>query len=82
MDLTHKKRKLFALNPKCLFISIMIVALYWNLPPKNARAAVVLLFGTYVGIAWYDELYNCDQRLERGVFDAVTGFFKPSTHFS
>ena len=38
------------------------------------------MVSTYIAIAWYDELYDCDERLvaQGGLFGAVTGPLKPA----
>ena len=66
-------------NPKCIAISAGVVAAYWFLPPKQALIAAGLAVGTYIGIAHYDSLYNCEERLYSfdGWFSQTFGVFKP-----
>jgi hypothetical protein len=66
-----------ALNPKCLVFSGALALGYWYLPPKNPVTVIGLLLGGYIALAWYDELYNCDERLQPGLLDPVTGWLKP-----
>lgn len=67
-----------AFNPKCLLISALAVGVYWYAPKKSGYFAGLLSVGTYIGIAWYDELYQCNERLKPGLLSAVTGPFKPA----
>ena len=66
-------------NEKCLMISGLAVAAYAVLPPRRLWVGVGLAVGTYVGIAWYDSLYGCSEKLvaQGGLFGAVTGPLKP-----
>ena len=66
-------------NEKCLIISGGAVAAYALLPPRRLWVGVGVAVGTYIVIAWYDELYNCSDRLvaQGGLFGAVSGPFKP-----
>ena len=67
-------------NEKCLAISGGAVLAYFALPPQKPAVAVGIAVLTYVAIAWYDELYNCDERLvaRGGLFGRVTGPLKPA----
>ena len=66
-------------NEKCLAISGGAVLAYYTLPPQRPAVAVGIAVLTYVAIAWYDELFNCDERLvaRGGLFGKVTGPLKP-----
>ena len=66
-------------NPKCIAISAGVVAAYWFLPPKQALIAAGLAVATYIGIAHYDSMYNCEERLYSfdGWFSQTFGAFKP-----
>ena len=69
-------------NPKCLVASGLVVGGYWLLSPSDRRVtiALALAVATYAGLAHYDRLYNCDERLESfgGPVSVVTGPFKPA----
>jgi hypothetical protein len=69
-------------NPKCLVASGLVVGGYWLLAPSDRRVtiALALAVATYAGLAHYDRLYNCDERLESfgGPVSVVTGPFKPA----
>ncbi len=69
--------KKFALNTKCLVVSGVLGLGYWYLPKKNYLLLGGILFSSYVGLAWYDELYNCDDRLKTGVLTPFTWWAKP-----
>ena len=66
-------------NTKCLIISGGVVGAYYVLPPDNLWAAVGLGFGSYIGIAWYDHHFQCEDRLTSydSIFTTVTKPFKP-----
>ena len=67
-------------NEKCLVISGGAVLAYFVLPPRRPLVAAGVAVGTYVAIAWYDQLFNCDEKLQPlgGLFGAVSGPFKPA----
>ena len=67
-------------NEKCLAISGGVVLAHFVLPPRRPLVALGVAVGTYIAIAWYDELYDCDERLvaQGGLFGAVTGPLKPA----
>ena len=56
--------KNFEINEKCLIITIVLALLYWYAPQKNWWVVGGILFFGYIAIAWYDEIYNCDNRLK------------------
>ena len=69
-------------NPKCVVASGLVVGGYWLLAPSDRRVSVALALAvaTYAGLAWYDKLYDCEERLQSfgGPVAAVTGPFKPA----
>ena len=70
-------------NPKCVVASGLVVGGYWLLArPSDRRVSVALglAIATYAGLAHYDRLYDCEERLERfgGPVSVVTGPFKPA----
>ena len=69
-------------NPKYLVASGLVVGGYWLLAPSDRRVtiALALAVATYAGLAHYDRLYNCDERLQSfgGPVSVVTGPFKPA----
>ena len=66
-------------NKKCAVISGLAVLGYYALPPRRLWVGAALAVATYVGVAWYDELYDCDERLvaRGGLFGAVSAPLKP-----
>ena len=77
-----KKKMKLRYNPKCAVASGLVVGGYWLLAPSDRRVSVALALAvaTYAGLAHYDRLYNCDERLESfgGPVSVVTGPFKPA----
>ena len=78
-----KKKMKLRYNPKCLVASGAVVGGYLLLArPSDRRVSVALglAIATYAGLAWYDKLYDCDERLESfgGPVSVVTGPFKPA----
>jgi hypothetical protein len=70
-------RRKLALNTKCLIVSGVLGAGYWFLPQKNYYVLGGIVISSYVGLAWYDELYNCDERLKVGLLTPITSWVKP-----
>lgn len=66
-------------NPKCLLFSAVIMALYWFSPArKNAYLLPVIFILSYVAMAWYDYMYNCDLIMYSGKYSGMfTSPFKP-----
>jgi len=66
-------------NPKCLLFSAVIMALYWFSPArKNAYLLPVIFILSYVAMAWYDYMYNCDLIMYSGNYSGMfTSPFKP-----
>lgn len=50
------------INVKCLYISGGAVCAHWLLP-KNIPTYVLIGFGTYIGLAWYDHYDMCSLKL-------------------
>jgi hypothetical protein len=68
-------------NPKCLLFSLVAIMFYWFSPAKkNALLIPVIFVISYVAMAWYDYMYNCDlimysgKALGANTLDAI---FKP-----
>ena len=68
-------------NPKCLFFSFIIMALYWFSPAaKNTFLLPVIFVISYVAMAWYDYMYNCDITMYSGTAigpNTLDAIFKP-----
>lgn len=71
----------FALNPKCLAFSGMMVGAYWYLPCKYDRnaykSAAFISLASYIGLAWYDYAYDCTNKMKPGAIAPFTKYFKP-----
>ena len=72
------------LNPKCAFISALTVGLYYICPTRYDRnstmTAAAIAVATYVGVAHYDERYECTRgRLKSrgGIYSQTIGAMKP-----
>ena len=72
------------LNPKCLAFSAFVLGVYW-LPHPVAYAhkivmAFVLATTAYVLMAWYDVIYDCNDRLRPTLLGWISGWMKPSEY--
>jgi len=72
------------LNPKCLVISAAVLVVYWLPHPKaflhRCVAAFLLATATYIAIAWYDVLFDCNDRLGPTLLGWLSGPFKPPAY--
>ena len=71
------------LNPKCIVISTGLGLAYLVLPPKSPAVFWGILIGSYVGIAWYDDFFDCSDRLsiDSPLGDSF-GWLKPSPDYN
>lgn len=71
-----------ALNPKCLVFSAFVLAVYWLPHPKAFAHKVLVAFLlaslAYVVLAWYDMIYDCNDRLKPTLLGWLTGWAKPA----
>ena len=71
-----------ALNPKCLVFSAFVLAVYWLPHPKAFAHKVLVAFLlaslAYVVLAWYDMIYDCNDRLKPTMLGWLTGWAKPA----
>jgi len=51
------------LNPKCVVISTGLGLAYLYLPHNSPAVFLGILIGSYVGIAYYDDYFDCSDRL-------------------
>jgi hypothetical protein len=69
------------LNPKCLVFSAFILAVYWMPHFKAFEHRVVMAFvlatAAYVLMAWYDVLYDCNDRFKPTLLGWLSMPFKP-----
>ena len=70
------------LNPKCLVFSAFVLAVYWLPHPVAFAHKVVVAFllatAAYILMAWYDVIYDCNDRLKPTLLGWLSGWFKPS----
>lgn len=57
------KNQPFALNLKCIVISILFALCYWYLPYRKWYILLFILWITYIAIAWYDHYYRCKYKM-------------------
>jgi hypothetical protein len=72
------------LNPKCLVFSAFVLAVYWLPHPKafahRAVAAFLLATASYIILAWYDTLFDCNDQLKPTILGWMSGPFKPAKY--
>ena len=72
------------LNIKCLIFSLFIIIIYYLPHPNNLAHNIIMMFllGTtaYILMAWYDVLYDCNDRLKPTFLGWISGPFKPSEY--
>jgi hypothetical protein len=68
----------FSFNLKCIVFGFALVIGYWAAsgPRVNFWLFPLIFILAYVTMAWYDELYNCDDRLRSGYY-GLDSIFKP-----
>ena len=72
--------KPFELNMKCVIISMVLCLAYWFLPHRNVYLIPVIFVLSYIAIAVYDHLYDCNTSLKTGKYGPqgiVDSIFKP-----
>lgn len=69
------------LNPKCLVFSAFVLGVYWMPHPvafaHKVLIAFILATAAYVLMAWYDVLFDCNDRLKPTLLGWMSGYFKP-----
>jgi hypothetical protein len=72
------------LNVKCLVISFGVLCIYWLPHPKAFAhkfvAAFLLATATYISLAWYDVLYDCNDHLGPTLLGWLSMPFKPKEY--
>lgn len=72
------------LNPKCLAFSAFVLGIYWMPHPTvythKVLMAFVLATAAYVLLAWYDVIYDCNDRLRPTLLGWLSGWFKPKEY--
>ena len=71
----------FEFNTKCLVFSGAMVTAYWTLPcrndPNKWLATALISTASYVGLAWYDHLYDCNGKMKAGALAPFMKYIKP-----
>ena len=72
------------LNPKCLVFSAFVLLVFWMPHPKAFAHKIVINFilatAAYVFLAWYDVLYDCNDRLRPTLLGWLSAPFKPAEY--
>jgi hypothetical protein len=76
------------LNLKCIVFSAFLIAVYWMPPWAPLRTpadlawkrgiSVMLGFVGYILMAWYDTIYDCNDRLRPTLLGWLSAPFKPA----
>lgn len=73
----------FEPNIKCIVFAAIMILFYWIVVPathRNYYIIPLIFIFAYVGMAWYDYMYNCDVKLysgTSGLAAAIDAPFKP-----
>jgi hypothetical protein len=72
------------LNPKCLAFSAFVLATYWMPHPVALFHRILMAFFlatlAYVLLAWYDVIYDCNDRLGPTLLGWLSKPFKPQEY--
>ena len=72
------------LNPNCLVFSGFVLAVYWMPHPKPLTHRILTAFMlatlAYVLLAWYDMIYDCNDKLGPTLLGWLSMPFKPSSY--
>jgi hypothetical protein len=72
------------LNIKCIVFSLFVIAVYFLPHPTTWAHTVVMVFllgvSAYVALAWYDVLYDCNDRLKPTLLGWLSAPFKPAEY--
>ena len=76
------------LNLKCILFSGLLIAVYWMPPWANLTSptdiawkrgiTIMLAFVGYILMAWYDTIYECNDRLRPTFLGWMSAPFKPA----
>jgi len=73
-----------ALNPKCLVCSAFVLFVYWLPHPVALGHRIVMAFIlatiAYILLAYYDVMYDCNDRLRPTLLGWISGWFKPKEY--
>jgi hypothetical protein len=72
------------LNPKCLVFSACILVVYFLPHPPTIAHQFVMAFllatSSYISLAWYDVLFDCNDKLRPTIFGYLSKPFKPESY--
>jgi hypothetical protein len=72
------------LNPKCLAFSAFVLGVYWMPHPVAYTHRIVMAFvlatAAYILMAWYDYIYDCNDRLGPTLLGWLSMPFKPAEY--
>lgn len=72
------------LNPKCLVFSAFVLGVYWLPHPKALSHRILMAFllatSAYIIMAWYDVIYDCNDRLKPTLLGWMSKAFKPKEY--
>jgi hypothetical protein len=72
------------LNIKCLIFSVFILIVYWLPHPSTVAHNIVMGFllgmSSYIALAWYDVIYDCNDRLKPTLLGWLSKSFKPKEY--
>lgn len=72
------------INEKCLIFSAFVLAVYYLPHPKamthRILAGFVLACLAYVVMAWYDYIYDCNDKLRPTILGWMWGWAKPPSY--
>ena len=70
-----------SLNPKCLIFTVFVLGVYWLPHPKFYEHKIVAAFLigclAYVLLAWYDVIFDCNDRLKPTILGWMWAWAKP-----
>lgn len=64
-------------NLKCILLTLFLAAAYWFLPRKNVIVLGIILYVTYLALAWYDYWYDCRRNMGPTYLSLFYAPFKP-----
>jgi len=73
-----------SLNVKCLVFSFFVLCVYYLPHPPTLAHNIVMIFllgtASYILLAWYDVIYDCNDRLKPTFLGWLSKSFKPKEY--